>query len=286
MPIIDFEKIPARDMLPPHSSKQNISFLQLPREIRDPIYRHSIIAGNFAILRLTKLVHEEASQFLPKHATLRINLGFVNRTNWSELRSASVTPLVQHVHLRIEGTSDAAPFDITTISGLLDKQVVRESCFVTLEYGKGAAPYHPNRRMVYRHLARLGGFKKLVFRIEIERYELGDFGGGMSERGFHEIFHYDTHLLAAHETSYMQLQKYMEPSLGPAIVDHSVEGHCLEFHPLEPVPEGWHSEFQPLEPFPYGWYSDEECEDDEDEDDDQDEDDGEDEDGDQGADDD
>ena len=205
--------------------------------MRDIIYRDLIASGNVAILRLNKLINEEASQLLPKHATLRINLGFVNRTNWSELRSASVTPVAQYVDLRIKAGSDSFPFDITVLSGLLDKQVVRESCIVTLDYGKSAGPIH--YKILYRYLARLSGFKKLVFKIVIDRYEPADFQAVISEKSFHEIFHYDTHLLSYHEDSYKELQEYVQASLGPAQVDDSVEGHCLEFHPLEPFPMGW-----------------------------------------------
>ena len=75
---MDFEKIPVKDM---PTSKQTISFLQLPRELRHPIYRDSIATGNVAILGLNKLVNEEASRLLYKHETLRINLGFGNRAN-------------------------------------------------------------------------------------------------------------------------------------------------------------------------------------------------------------
>ena len=271
MPIIDFEQIPVRDMLPPQTSKQNISFLQLPREVRDPIYHHSIVAGNLAILRLNKVVREEASQLLAKHAALRINLGFANRTNWSELRSASVTPLVQYVDLRIKGTSDAIPFDITVISGLLGKQVVRESCIVTLNYGKGEGPDDSIWKTLYRRLARLDGFKKVVFKIVMDRYELADFRAVMSEESFHEIFHYDTHLLGFHEHSYMDLQQFMQPLLGPAVYDDSLEGHCLQFHPLEPFPEG----FYPRDPWLEEDEDDEGDEDDEEGENDQDDEEGE-----------
>ena len=54
----------------------------------------------------------------------------------------------------------------------------------------------------------------------------------MLRKSFHEVFHSDTHLLGYHEDIYMELQNYMEPCLGPAMLDVSVEGHCLEFHPL------------------------------------------------------
>ena len=239
MPIIDFEKIPIKDMVPPHTLKQNISFLQLPRELRDLIYRDSIAAGNVAIFRLNKLTNEEASQLLSKHAILRINLGFINRTNWLELRSKSATSVIQHVHLRIKASSAALPFDITVISSLLDKQAIRESCTVTLNYGKEGGPSHSIRHTLYAQLTRLGGFKKLVFKIAIEGYEPAKSRAVMSEKSFHEVFNPDTYLLGYYEDSFVELQKYLQYSLGPAKLYDSVEGYCLEFHPLEPVPQGW-----------------------------------------------
>ena len=85
----------------------------------------------------------------------------------------------------------------------------------------------------------------------------------MSEKSFHEIFHYDTHLLGSHERSYEGLQYYLEPSLGPATFNDSVEGHCLEFHPLEPLPDGsWYPRNPWLEEDEYD-EEDEEYEDDE-----------------------
>ena len=237
MPITDLEKIPVKDMVPPPTSKQNISFLQLPRELRDPIYRDSIAAGNVAILRLNKLVNEEASQLLPKHATLRIHLGDVNCTNWSELRSASVIPVVvQHVDLRIKVSSAPLSSYITVIFGLLEKRVIRESCIVTLNYSIEGGPRYNIRGPLYSHLARLVGFKKVIFKIVFTRYEPAGIEAVTLENGSHEIVHYNTDLLGYHEGAYMELQSHMLDSMGPAKVDESVEGHCLEFHPLEPLP--------------------------------------------------
>ena len=241
MPVIDFEKIPIKDFLPPPTStKQNISFLQLPCELRHYIYCDSIATGNFGILRLNKFINEEASQLLLKHATLRINMGYVNRTNWPGLSSASITPVVQHVDLRIKTGLDALPLDFTLISGLLDKQVIRESCTVTLDYGKARSPNlrYVTDKAFYGHLARLDTFKKVVFKIVIHRHVPSDFQAVISEEDFHRIFHYDTHLLCYHEDCYLEMQSYLKHHLGPATFDDSVEGHCLEFHPLEPVP-GW-----------------------------------------------
>ena len=63
-------------------------------------------------------------------------------------------------------------------------------------------------------------------------YEPADFQTVMSEKSFHEVFHSDAHLLGYHEHLYTELQNFMEYSLGRAMLDDSVEGHCLGFHPF------------------------------------------------------
>lgn len=230
-------------MLPLQPSKRNIfPLLQLPRELRDQIYRHSILTGDISILEISKQVNKEASQLLSKHAVLRINLGFPDRTNWSKLGSASMAA-VQRMDLRIKASEDAVPFDNDVISHLLDKQVIRESCVVTLHYGKEVTvPDLVYCSGLYRMLARLSGFKNLVFKIVTERYEAAEFQGSFTEKRFHELFPYDLRLLNFHRETYVRVQKYFESGFGPAKFDDSVEGHCLEFHPLEPVPENWSPE--------------------------------------------
>lgn len=54
--------------------------LMMSCEIRDMIYCHSTTAGNHGVFELCKLVKEEASQLLSKHAVFRVILGFVDRT--------------------------------------------------------------------------------------------------------------------------------------------------------------------------------------------------------------
>ena len=190
MPTIDFEKIPIKDMALPPTSKQTISFLQLPREIRNPIYQESIVAGNVAILRLNKLVHEEASELLAKYATLRIHLGFANRRNWSGLSSSCVTPVAQHVDLRINARPEAFPFDATAITGLLLKPVARESCIVTIDYVKAQGRKDFVCRPLYRLLAHHGCFKRLVFKIVYARDEPEERRVMIAKKNYDEVFYY------------------------------------------------------------------------------------------------
>lgn len=229
-------------MNPPQSSERNIfPFLELPRELRDQIYRHSILTGNIAILGINKQVHEEASQLLSKHAVLRINLGFSDRTNWSKLSPASLAAM-QRIDLRLKVSGDTIQLDEDVLLSLLDKKIIRESCVVTLNYGKEVeVPDYVHSSVLYRMLARLSGFKNLVFKIETERYEVAEFPR-MTEERFQKLFPYDLRLLKDHREAYVRVKRFFEDSLGPGRFDDGVEGHCLEFHPLELVPEGWRPE--------------------------------------------
>lgn len=212
--------------------------LQLPRELRNIIYQYSIAAGNLAILRTNKIVNEEASQLLPKHAVLRVNLGFPDRKNWGHLVSKSLH-FVQRAELRLKTGQGATEFDIDVIRGLLDNQIPRESCVVTVYCGiEGSAPYSPHHTGLYLQVARLTSFKSLVVKIEIKMCESDNFNGPLA-RMFRSVFSYESSLPEHHEMDYVRVRNFLQISLGPARFDNSGAGHHLEFHPLEPVPKNW-----------------------------------------------
>ena len=214
------------------STKIPVSFLDLPRELRDMIYRHSITAGNLEILRTSKLVSEEAIQLLSKNAIFRVNLGFPDREPPTNLALAPTTS-AQHVEFRLDTSSAALPFNLSFISLFAGTLTPRESCLVTLNYGKeGSATHHIERDALFVILEGLIGFKSLVIKIVIERYEASEFEGLLTEEQFRETFPYESRLLLHHRASYQKVREFLECSLGPAKFDDSVDSHCLEFHPL------------------------------------------------------
>lgn len=245
MPILHTESavVEKSSLLQPR--KQNVfPLLRLPRELRDTIYRHAIAAGNTEVLRVSKLVKEEASEHLSKHGILRVNLGYVDRTNWVHLGSQPKISF-QHVELRLSTGPGVPPFNSAVLSGLGGNEVIRKSCVVILNYGKeGSAPYSINRHWLYLHLQRLNGFKSLVVKIIIERYKFAEFEGLLTEEAFLRIFPYESRLLSHHRESYQRVRGFLELNLGPAKFDDSVNGHCLEFQPLEPLPDNWKHEFK------------------------------------------
>lgn len=242
-PVVHTETEKTENIIPHVRSKDTpVSILDLPRELRDIIYRKSIAVGNLVILRVNKLVSEEASQLLLKHAVLRVDLGFVDRTNWVCLDRVPVAS-VQHVELQLNTGPGALPINEDVIAAFGGNQITRESCEVTLNYGKeGSAPYHVYRHRLYLQLAGLTVFKKLTVKIVVERYEYAEFRGLLSEEAFLRTFPYGTALLSHHRKSYEKVRRFLESSLGPAMFDDSVESHRLEFHPLQPIPDDWSPE--------------------------------------------
>lgn len=227
----------------------NAPFLisDLPRELRDIIYSKSIASGNLTVLRLNKRVQEEASELFPKHTVLRVDLGFVDRTNWVNLDSVPVAS-VQHVEFRLSTGPGARLINDDVIATFAGNQITRESCEVTLNYGKeGSVPFHVHRHILYIQLARLTGFKVLTIKIVVEEYEFAEFKGLLSEEAFRRIFTYDTALLRHHKKSYEKVKRFLESSLGPGKFDESVGSHHLEFRPLNPVPDDWSPEPEGVE---------------------------------------
>lgn len=221
------------------SDRTVFSFLRLPRELRDAIYRHSIVDGNLGILKTSKVVNKEASELLSKYGVLRVNLGFTSRTNWVHLELKPKSS-IQHVELSLSTGPGAQPIDSDLLLGFGGKDIIRESCLVTVNYGKeGSAPYNVDRDWVYQNLQHLNGFKKVVIKIVIEKHEFAEFEGFLTKERFAEIFPYESRLLRHHKESYERVGAFLEVGLGPAEFDDSVDGHCLEFQPLQPLSVDW-----------------------------------------------
>ncbi len=233
-------------------SKQNISpFLRLPRELRDLIYCDALAAGSLGILTVSKVVHQEASELVSKHAVLRINLGFANRTNWSQLGSGSVAS-VQHLDLRINAGPEHSDFYTDVISGLTGNLIIRKSCIICLNYrGRSDAGWvNAWHNLLHLDFALLNGFKRLAFKIVVNRCQYAHFQRIIAVEEYDEAFPFDSLLTLRHRELYMNLRRYMERHFGPATFNDRVEGHCLTFHPLGAIPEGWSPEWKE-EPLDY-----------------------------------
>ena len=148
------------------SKRTVIPILQFPREIRDMIYSYTIADGTLEILRTNKRVHEEASPLVSKSGVLRVNLGFRNALQWSQLGTASVAS-IKHLELRLNLTKGAPRCRFELLSGFFDRQIKRGSCLVILDFGdlEGQLQYMEKEYHSFDPLARLAGFQSIDFQV-------------------------------------------------------------------------------------------------------------------------
>ena len=235
------------------SGPTSFPLLQLPSELRLHIYETLIAAGNLEIMRTSKLVHKEAANLLKKNGILRMNFGHVNRTSSASFPLTGRISLtgtltihaistIQHVNLHFNlGAYDSyrwsGPLDIYTnlIMSFAGNGIARQSCTVVLDLGlrnlfPGKLSFE--RETSLQALTALTGFKTFVFKIFREKdYDHEDW----CVRTFgHVPFQYEDS--TRHRTlleNYDTVRQVMEITLGPGILNKSVESHCLEFHPSE-----------------------------------------------------
>lgn len=233
------KKSRARKKLVQLSKQKMFPLLRLPRELRDIIYRDAIAAGNLEILRTNKAVHGEASELLSQHAVFRMSFGFTTSKPVDLPRGAEGS--IQRVECQLNMCSSAFYYDHDIITRFAGKDVIRESCVVTLDYGKDAmaAPASYRYIKLFSQLARLSGFKDLVVVIPLERSDFGEFESFLIEDQFDGNFPYGSRLLKHHWGNYERVRRFLERGLGPGKFHDSVEGHHLEFRPLDPFPKDW-----------------------------------------------
>ena len=160
--------------------EKTFPFLNFPPEIRDVVYENLIQIGHLGILRVSKLVYQEAISFMPKVASHRVDLGEWTFKPWN----------VALVNLtRLHGQYISAPhfiqnLDITLnivrrTDGYVDRgiinlfsgdQIARKSCHITILYGLfGPLLRAPEDDDAYKLIAKLIGFKTLTLKLEYRK---------------------------------------------------------------------------------------------------------------------
>ena len=232
------------------SNQVNFPLLQLPPELRLLIYKPLIAAGDLNIMRANKLVHKEATDLLRKNGVLRMNLGYKDRISsddfpltWSLMLTgtltAHATDTIQHIEYHFNVDSNvflvwSRQFEKYTdlIKLFAGRDTVRQSCRIIWHIGRhGWVPDRSCfvREPVLQAITNLTGFKTLVFRIINEwdhntHHRVGRFGimAPLTENDLPHRMLLD---------DYENVRKALEITLGPAILDKSLKGHFLEFHP-------------------------------------------------------
>lgn len=229
--------------------------LQLPPELRLLIYEPLIAAGTLSIIRTNKLIHEEVAKVMKKNAVLRMNFGYADRTSSAsfpltgsiDLTGALVihaTPLIQHVevHFKMDAADgQSGYFDIYTnlIKSFGGRDIVRKSCTIFFDLGIfDCVPYERTftPQSAWQAITNLTGFKTLALKIrrdrdlEFELVCLGQWGRLIPQTE-------DNYPHRSLLKDYKTIREVLEITLGPAVLDKSIQGHLLKFHPRDFKPE-------------------------------------------------
>ena len=210
-------------------------FLRLPPELRVMIYEPLIQAGDLGLLRVSKLVNQEAVAYLKKVAILRVYLGRPVISRVALPLTAKITlygilkltapDYIQHLELRIELTTPSRfTIDAKLIQCFTGKEVARKTCKITIRFGKlGPNPPRIAENEVYRGIAALTGFEVLVLKL-VYRADTA-YLASLRRRNGRRI---PPTLIS---TDYDKVVEFLTKTLGPAVFDNRLNRDCLRFRP-------------------------------------------------------
>ena len=225
-------------------TEKKLQFLELPPELRLIIYEPLLKLGDLNILRVSKLVTQEATPLLSKHAVFRVNVGHRNITSVKLDLTASITMLghstliapdyIQHVTFRIDMVRFRGwGIDLKFVNYFGGKKIARKSCAITIFVDDWAhLPHSVERDKTYRAIANLTGFEVLLLGLECQKNAqevaaiLSRYGprvvriGGMMTGRF---------MLK----SYGRVLGFLQTTLGPADFKEDIHQHSLVFRPSQ-----------------------------------------------------
>ena len=223
-------------------TKKPFPLLKLPPELRAMVYEPLIEAGDLSVVRVSKLVSQEAVPLLSKVARLRISLGHPNLSPVTLDLTASITlsgrltliapDYIQHLEFHLNMPMiPLFPVDTKLIYCFSGNRIARKSCKITINLGTYRhIPRQLEENETYRVIAALTGFKLLTLKLENQRdaeqdpYMLGRYCR-LPMRFENNVMH--SVLLEGYE----QILGFLTVTLGPAKFNKSVDGHSLEFWP-------------------------------------------------------
>ena len=231
--------------------------LKLPPELRLQIYEPLMAAGDTNILRTNKLIHKEATDVLKSMAILRMNFssnrlpseasfpltGSLNLTGTLTYHAPADIQRIE-CHYWVDADSEKPhSFDKYTslIQAFSGKEISRESCAIFLHLRPGGripSLYTFHSETAWQAVIDLTGFRTLTFMIwrDGDTWHRNPFPLGTPEADDYPSLNeaVNTHWLLLKD--YETVRAIWKHSLGPAVLDESIKGHCLKFHPSEYQP--------------------------------------------------
>ena len=225
------------------STEKKFRLLKLPPELRVMIYKPLIRIGDLVILRVSKLVSQEAVPLLPKTAVLRANVGrrFLTSPNldltasilWPRYPALAVPDTFQYVNFRIDMASFGVDFDLRLINYFGGNEITRETCDITIFVnGSAEIPSELEHNKTYRAIATLTGFKVLLlkFEYEVDPQESAavqeKYGRALVQMGVNRKYR---RILECYEKPLA----FLKTTLGPADCQKHIDRHFLRFRPSQ-----------------------------------------------------
>ena len=234
--------------------------LKLPPELRTIIFEPLIQAGDLSILRVSKLMNQEAVLLLNKVAILRLDIS--GSAIYQTETTIAVTAKIDLCgRLTLTGPDYIQNLDIClTVDrhcglGLNTKfvkyfsgnQIARRSCNIKIFFGlTGPFPHPIHRSTNYKVIASLSGYRFLTLKLVHfvnETYEAAVL------RSKNPLLMTDDPdspykwMGMGYKQVHKQISNFLEAYLGPAKLNDSLEGPYLSFeprafkpHPLAPKP--------------------------------------------------
>ena len=193
------------------------TLFKLPPELRHIIYRHVLANGDATVLRVSKRINEEASEFLFKVGTCYMTIGIPKRPPpWKpdlSIRYArqELLQYIQHVSLRVRsriGEIEPSLGDFEFLDLFSGSSIPRKSCTVSIMIH--ASTKRPIPSWILRKIRNMTGFEVVAIRLGMDWIWLDVCRIGNELRS--EL---DRRMFWAAVFA----KKWLTPSLGPGNVD-------------------------------------------------------------------
>ena len=216
--------------------------LKLPMEVREMIYEPLIEAGDLSILRVSKIVKQEAVPLLSKVATIRINPESINtshvaipitaRITLSGILTLAALDYIQNIDLRLN-LPIRGPFfrNRELIFCFSGNRVPRKSCKITFNPGRDNVAQRLLGEHVYEIVSlvsSLTGFMMLTLKLEFQTY-VDNIGRSLDRHKGIQSSTTHTMLIGR----YQNISDLLATRLGPAEFNKSIGDHGLAFRPID-----------------------------------------------------
>ena len=229
------------------TAARTFPLLKLPPELRAIVFEPLIQAGDLGILRVSKLINQEAVSLLSKVAVLRINSNRrINRqmtialtakiTLYGDLTLAA-PDYIQNLEICLDMVRRPGfPVNTKLIHYFMGNQIPRRSCKITILFGVlGPVPKPLEENTTYRVIANLTGFRSLT--LKFEYYDDEIYKAAMLRRMNPLLITDDPALTRkALLMPYKELSNFLASSLGPAKLNDSLGEPYLSFKPRAFMP--------------------------------------------------